>query len=61
MSKIRLPKCPYCKTEYKERFGDIELTKLVIDGSVSEEIVKCHNCDKKFRVHIKLMYYGSKL
>lgn len=64
MSKMRYPKCPYCGKEYHEVFGGKEgdaLFNLATKGWVKEENVKCWDCGEKFRVTVKIMYYGSKI
>ena len=43
-SKFTYPKCPYCKTEYQEHFGDMNysLLDLATKGWCKEAKVKCN-------------------
>lgn len=62
MSKFRYPKCPYCKTEYKgSTMGDYMLSRLAIKGWEEEAIHKCERCGKKYKITVKIMYWGAKL
>ena len=60
-SKMKLPKCPHCGKEYKEKFGEYALMHLVTQGWTTEEIVTCPHCNEKYKVTVKIMYYGSKI
>ena len=64
MSKIRYPKCPYCKKEFKERgLFDIDvqnLTKLVTIGGLTDVEIRCPHCNEDYKVTVKIMYYGGK-
>lgn len=61
MGKIRYPKCPCCGETYIDKIGDYELMHLATQGWTEQEVVRCHSCNKEFRVTVKIMYYGSKL
>ena len=62
MSKMRYPKCPYCGTEYRgENYGEYALMELATKGWIDESIVICNGCKEKYKITLKLMYYGSKL
>ena len=63
--KITYPKCPYCKTEYREGIGQSQqrynLLQLVKIGGLTETEVECWNCKKQFMVKVHISYYGSKI
>ena len=59
---MRNPKCPYCGTEYRgEGYGEYALMNLATKGFVDEETVVCKQCQKKYKIIVKLIYYGSKV
>lgn len=58
MSKIRMPKCPFCGFPY-DKAGD--LASLAIYGWEEQKIVKCPHCDRKYIVTVKIMFYGKKV
>lgn len=65
MSKIRYPKCPYCGKQFEARglcdIGDQELTRLATVGNITETKITCKNCKEKYKVTVKIMFYGRKL
>ena len=62
MSKFRYPKCPYCETEYTGwRMGDYTLYRLATNGDVTEATHLCDHCGKKYKITVKIMYYGVKM
>lgn len=62
MSKFRYPKCPYCKTEYKgSGMSDYTLMELATQGWREEAIRKCERCGKKYKITVKIMYWGAKM
>lgn len=63
MGKFTYAKCPYCKNEYRERLFDhtYNLVNLATRGDLTEAIVKCNECKKRFKVKIHINYYGSKI
>lgn len=64
-TKITYPKCPYCKKEYREGIMKplqrYNLLHLVQYGDITERIVECWDCKKKFKVRVHIAYYSSKL
>lgn len=62
MSKFTYAKCPYCKNEYREGYlGTHHLFDLVRFRDVTEKIVECNECKKKFKIRVHINYYGSKI
>ena len=61
--KFTYAKCPYCKSEYREGFfsGRYALLHLATYRDLTEEIVRCENCKKYFKIKIHISYYGSKI
>lgn len=64
-TRITYPKCPYCKNEYREgitkplqRFNLLHLAQF---GYVTEKIVECWDCKKKFKVKVHINYFSSKI
>ena len=62
-SKFTYAKCPYCKSEYREKLisGNYALLHLATYGDLTEENVQCENCKKHFKIKIHISYYGSKI
>lgn len=62
-SKFTYAKCPYCKSEYREKLfsGRYTLWRLAAYGDLTEENVQCENCKKHFKIKIHISYYGSKI
>jgi uncharacterized protein YbaR (Trm112 family) len=60
-SKFTLPKCPYCKEEYKYGMNEYALMHLGTQGWCKQETVVCHKCNKRFNVSVHISYYGSKM
>lgn len=66
-SKFTYAKCPYCKHEYREDLfdrrciGRYTLSNLALNGDLTEENVRCLECNKYFRIKIHISYYGSKI
>lgn len=61
MGKLTLPKCPYCKVEFKNDMWDTTLSELACNGSIKERVVNCPYCNAKYRVTVHITYYGSKI
>lgn len=49
-SKFTYAKCPYCKSEYREKLfsGRYTLWRLAAYGDLTETNVQCENCKKTF-------------
>lgn len=63
MTKIILPKCPYCKKTYEDKNGlhqSYDLLDLAKQGWKKEAVVKC-SCGKEFRVTCNIVYYASRI
>lgn len=62
-SKFTYAKCPYCKSKYREKLfsGRDILWRLAAYGDLTEEIVRCENCKKYFKIKIHISYYSSKI
>lgn len=59
-SKFTYPKCPYCKTEYRESIWESTLMKLAAEGWNKSATVKCKKCNELFDVSVHITYYGRK-
>lgn len=62
-SKFTYAKCPYCKNEYREDLfsGRYTLLHLATNGNLTEDVARCLNCKKRFKIKIHISYYGSKI